>query len=420
MPHAAAPTPPDPGIPGARGLFSGEGERAVRAFLGERGWEADAVRPVQVVLRPGRTCLVRYRVAATGPRGRSGLTLCAEAGSASRDPVPAPDDFERRFGIGDPVGRAGGYLVWAYPYDPSLRELPDAAWGPAVRDRLGVPAVAVQPLRYRPRRRGVFRYRLLRRHGGDRIWETAYGKVIPRTKAKRLADLLPILERARSLRIAPAHPMLGRQTLVFEELAGRSLRDLLLRGGSLPSPARVAAVPHRLAAEIEGRAPITWERPAAPDVARGAAMLAATILPQAAPLAERVADAVGERAGDVTLRPVHGDLYEAQLFVGNRFEVGLIDLDDVALGDPAMDAANFCAHLLVLALSVPAAAGRLAAYRGLVRPAFAASLGIAERDLAWREALCVLQLSTGPFRVLDPAWPAEVERRLRLAVRLLG
>jgi hypothetical protein len=31
----------------------------------------------------------------------------------------------------------------------------------------------------------------------------------------------------------------------------------------------------------------------------------------------------------------------------------------------------------------------------------------------------MLLLSAGPFRVLDPAWPAEVGRRVALAVRLL-
>ncbi|HEX5949189.1 MAG TPA: hypothetical protein VFZ45_06460, partial [Actinomycetota bacterium] len=86
---------------------------------------------------------------------------------------------------------------------------------------------------------------------------------------------------------------------------------------------------------------------------------------------------------------------------------------------PAMDAANFCAHLLVLARAVPAAAGRLAAYRELVREAFLLRLGIPSTELAWREALAALLLASGPFRVLDPRWPAEVTRRIQLAVRLL-
>jgi hypothetical protein len=90
------------------------------------------------------------------------------------------------------------------------------------------------------------------------------------------------------------------------------------------------------------------------------------------------------------------------------------------LGDPAADAANFLAHLLALALSVPPARDRLLAYRALARTTFMERLGLGPRDLAWREALAMLQLATGPFRVLDPSWPVEVRRRVRLAVRLMA
>jgi aminoglycoside phosphotransferase (APT) family kinase protein len=126
-----------------------------------------------------------------------------------------------------------------------------------------------------------------------------------------------------------------------------------------------------------------------------------------------------EAEEEPVIRPVHGDLYEAQVFVARDFSLGLIDLDDLGPGDPAGDAANFCAHLIALALSVPAAAPRLLAYRELVRDAFLTRLGIAPAALAWREAVAMLLLATGPFRVLDPRWPREVGRRVRLAVRLL-
>ena len=411
--------PSDPGLSGARGLFTGEGERAVEAFLEERGWRAEATRPVQAMYRPGRSCLVRYRVDASGPAGRAGLTICVEERAHPRRPVRPPEDFGDRFGIADPVGEHGGRLVWAFPYDPTLRDLPDAAWGPAVRDRLGGDrpvAVAVQPLRYRPRRRGVFRYRTLR-PGSPRRWDTRFGKVLPSDKARRAAALAPALRRARgALRLGAATPA-GRQLVVSDELEGRSLRDLLVAGASLPSPARVAAVPGRLAASLWNVRETISRRPSPMELAEPAGRLVTTILPALEGEVARIMDAVGDGAVGETV--VHGDLYEAQLFVAPGWSLGLIDLDDVSVGDPAMDAANFCAHLLALALAVPAAAGRLAAYRRLVRPAFAAALGVSEADLAWREAVCMLQLATGPFRVLDPAWPAEVERRVDLAVRLL-
>ncbi|MGH2798785.1 MAG: phosphotransferase, partial [Thermoleophilaceae bacterium] len=45
---------------------------------------------------------------------------------------------------------------------------------------------------------------------------------------------------------------------------------------------------------------------------------------------------------------VHRDLYEEQILLGDR--VGLIDLDDVALGPPELDAGSLVAHLELLSL----------------------------------------------------------------------
>ena len=45
---------------------------------------------------------------------------------------------------------------------------------------------------------------------------------------------------------------------------------------------------------------------------------------------------------------VHRDLYEEQVLLGER--VGLIDLDDAALGPPELDVGNLLAHLDLLEL----------------------------------------------------------------------
>jgi Ser/Thr protein kinase RdoA (MazF antagonist) len=137
----------------------------------------------------------------------------------------------------------------------------------------------------------------------------------------------------------------------------------------------------------------------------------------------RAADAIIERAQrDDTVLPdrlVHGDLYEDQVFVDDDFSLGLIDVDDLGPGDPVLDAANFCAHLLALGVSVPSAWDRLVAYRTLVRDAFLARLDVTPAALAWREALALLLLASGPFRVLDPNWPEAIGRRLELVLALL-
>jgi len=155
-------------------------------------------------------------------------------------------------------------------------------------------------------------------------------------------------------------------------------------------------------------------------VAAATADLVSRLVPDAGQAAHRIVDVVatGAAAEDLPPRPVHGDLYEAQVFGAPDYSLGLIDLDDAGPGDPAMDAANFCAHLIALVLAVPRARKTLMAYRSLVRQAFLARLDVSPRELAWREALCMFALATGPFRVLDPNWPAEVQRRTDLALRL--
>ena len=417
--------PPDPGLPGARGLFGAAGPSAVGTFLRRRGWQAVESRPVQALYRPGRSCLVRYRVRATTPAGEARvLSISAETRSAAREPAAPPEDFTERYGLPDPVEGIGPYLVWAFPYDPSLKGLPEAAWSASVREMLGAAgerpaAVSVEPLRYRPRRRAVFRYVALH-HGSRRLRRSVlFGKTLRGPAAQRWGAHRPHRRRPR-LDLAVPTVSVGR-TLVVPSLEGRSLRELLLAGGSLPAPERVAGLLDDLPAELVG-APAAG----APDRGHPVRLAAETVrligrvAPQALPAAERVAEAVGAGAERSTVPPrlVHGDLYEAQVFVGRGYRLGLIDLDGVGVGDPAMDAANFCAHLLALALSAPAAAGRLLAYRSMVREAFLRRLEIAPADLAWREGLAMLLLSTGPFRVVHPDWPQQVGRRADVAVRL--
>jgi hypothetical protein len=415
--------PPDPGIPGARGLFREDGAEVLGRFLSTRSWSLVEARPVQVSYRPERSCLVRYRARATNPDGHPRvLTLTAETRHRQRPSSDPPTELEDRYGLPRPVERIGPYLVWAYPYDPSLEGLPDAAWGPSVRERLraaGRPlrAVAVQPLRYRPRRRAVFRYTGLHGGRGGAAPQALFGKVLPGAKVERWRKVLP--PRRRGLRVPVPLGSGDRGVLLFASLEGRSLRDLLLSGGSLPAPERLAALLDELP-RVLGSAPGERDRNAPLRTASATAELVQRLIPQASAAVARLQEAVAEGVAldNVPSRTVHGDLYEAQVFVGRDYSLGLIDLDDSGPGDPAMDAANFAAHLIALALAVPHAGNRIMAYRSLVRSAFVQRLGVSPRELAWREALCLFALSTGPFRVLRPAWPAEVRRRAEVALRL--
>ena len=416
-----------------------EGPAAIATFLGARGWSLADARPAQDVYRPGRVCTLRYQARARTPAGEPRvLMVCVETARRAVEPPPPPAGFAERYGLVNPVDRVGPYLVWVFPYDPSLVGLFEANQGQEVRSALTAagsrPAgVAVQPVRYRPRRRAVLRYTAL--HPGGR--EVLYGKTLPADKAGRMREVAPAhpagrrrpsLLRGRRARLRLTLPFADGPggTLLFTRADGTSLRDLLVNGGALPSPTRLARVFDDLGRALPAR--LLAPPPARHDVTRLAEhsrRLLHAVVPDARGDVDRVVDDVLGRAaaddnvfGAAPTRLVHGDLYEAQVFVADDFSLGLIDLDDVGPGDPAVDAANFTAHLVALAQSVPRAGDRLLAYRTLARSAFADRLGVSADALSWREALCTLLLATGPFRTLAPDWPADVHRRIMLAGRM--
>jgi hypothetical protein len=430
------PIPPDPGLPGARGLFLPAGIGVVASFLAARGWTMREARPVQALYRPGRSCVVRYQVHAETPGGEPRLlTLCAETRARTGQVPPPPPEFDARYVLPDPVAQDPPYLVYAFPYDPGLEGLPDAAWGPAVREALGKLGerpifVAAAPIRYRPRRRAVFRYLVLNRGRRGRTFDVVFGKTLGSSNIRRCLAVTGALPRQtrrvrlRRPRVRLALPMgeVGG-TLLFARLPGRSLRDLLIAGERLPAPERVAGLVADLAriGDTAAEWPEDAHRCPAGDLATLVGEFLVRVEPEIESDVRMVVDAIGEAADRdaVPSRIVHGDLYEAQVFVGDEFSLGLIDLDDFGPGDPILDAANFTAHLVALALSVPAAADRLLAYRALARETFVARLDIAPHAFAWREAMAMLLLATGPFRVLQPDWPAGVAERVALAGRLL-
>jgi aminoglycoside phosphotransferase (APT) family kinase protein len=152
--------------------------------------------------------------------------------------------------------------------------------------------------------------------------------------------------------------------------------------------------------------------------AERAAEVVARLLPALSATAWRLVESVpsGEAVDE---RIVHGDLYEGQVLVADD-SLGLVDLDDVGPGDPVLDAATFCAHLLALAASAGGAAGRVLRYRELLRAAFLQRLDVDPRALAWREAYAMLLLAPGPVRVLHREWARQMTTRIELAEQLLS
>ena len=402
--------PADRDLPGAADLLAGAGAERVARFLDGRGFEPHRVEPAQAHYRPGRWLAVCFRTAAVD--------------RSSGRPVCPTVTVECRAGESD--------ALWAFPDDPALTGLAAAADADLVRRRLRPrPAtVTVEPIRYRPRRRAVLRYRL---SDGDESWtpggRVLFGKVVTPMRGRRLLALADAL-RPDGLRLALPVGRLAPGAVILPLLPGVSLRHLLLAGGPLPPPERVVALSeelHRICLPIflmddlaADRGPI--RRRVDPTTALGAAQLVARLLPAEAGVAGRLAEAVigwAEESEPPDEWIVHGDLYENQVLVDGDALL-LLDLDDLGPGDPLLDAANFSAHLLLLVASGAPAAGVIGRYREELRAAFCCHLDADPVQLAWREAYCLLRLAGGPFRVLHPDWPRRMGDRLALAGEVLS
>jgi aminoglycoside phosphotransferase (APT) family kinase protein len=80
--------------------------------------------------------------------------------------------------------------------------------------------------------------------------------------------------------------------------------------------------------------------------------------PWLAPAARRCMAAIAEGPPASTAwrrRPVHRDFYHDQVLVDADGTLAVLDFDDAAMSEPAVDVANFTAHLTLLALQQPAA-----------------------------------------------------------------
>jgi aminoglycoside phosphotransferase (APT) family kinase protein len=133
--------------------------------------------------------------------------------------------------------------------------------------------------------------------------------------------------------------------LVLSEVLGRPLRDALLEGDTATC-SRVGAALATWHSAWYGVAPLRLQPHTNTRELELLRSRAATASP---PVAGAVSEAMPRLAGEWTCGTVvHRDLYEEQVLVGEH--VGLIDVDDAALGPPELDVGNLLAHVDLLEL----------------------------------------------------------------------
>ncbi len=315
--------------------------------------------------------------------------------------------------------------VWRYPNDPWLPMLarvcyPDVVG--ATLEELGVAtgaapgtALPLDVVSYRPGRRAVLRVQLAR--------AAVYLKVMQPHRSGE------IVERHQHLASAgvPVPAVLAHHEglVVLAELPGRPLARAVLEEGAAACRAEdLVALLDRLPASLYTaplRAPWT-------DSAAFYAGIVGSSVPALGSRLDALVGAIRAGLADVDrrigLRPhdvVHGDFYEAQVFVDGGRVVGLLDIDTVGPGRRADDLACLLAHLSVLADY--GATGRIApevhgrVERAITQWGAAFADRVDPQELSLRAAGVVLSLATGPHRQQEAAWEAATEAIVRVAER---
>jgi Ser/Thr protein kinase RdoA (MazF antagonist) len=404
--------------PGAGGLL--------RSAVGNAGgvlrtWELDHVDH-----RPGRSTKALYRTTvswpeidgAQAPAREELFGASAHVGEQEKDLLDAENSMVMT--DGDINVR-----VWRYPHDPWLPMLPKVCYPDVVGRTLvdmGVPLmpgtaehVPIEVISYRPGRRAVLRAQLPDRG--------LYLKVMqPRRSGE-------IVERHRHLLAAgvPVPRVIAHRDglVVLEELPGMPLsRAILDQGVDACRAEDLVAMLDRLPASLF---PLPM-RPPWTDSIEFYAGIVSSSLPPLGPRVDALVREIREGLAAVGRRQdlsahdvVHGDFYEAQVFVDGGEVVGVLDIDTVGPGRRADDLACLLAHLSVLADE--GSTRRIdPAVQQRVLAAIEAWQGVFTRrvdptELALRSAGVVLSLATGPHRQQEAAWQAATEAIVRIAER---
>lgn len=313
--------------------------------------------------------------------------------------------------------------VWRYPHDPWLPMLPQVCYPDVLHEtlaRLGVATgyaegtpVPVEVVSYRPGRRAVLKATLADRNVFLKVFQ-------PHTTSSVVNLHHSLLEAG-----VPVPAVLGSTDglVVLAELPGTVLAKAVIEEGERACHAEdLVAMLDRLPASLMDQ-PM---RPPWTDSSEFYAGVVASSLPSLKDrldvLVYRIELGLADVERRIGLEPtevVHGDFYEAQVFVDNSRVVGVLDIDGVGPGRRADDLACLCAHLSVL--GDYANQGRLTLdiherVAEAIRtwyPIFANRVD--PQELALRAAGVVLSLATGPHRQQEPDWERATEAMVRVA-----
>lgn len=412
----------DAHVPGLRLLFD---PSAFLATLQGRCPDLRATRaqPWYVRYKPGTSCLAAFTVeTARGPVEMYGKAYQQEDRPKLEKALAAINNekLARPPSLPTPVVfEEAATIVRFFPDDGEITAMADLAnpvelaelLGKVMPEHFDCAGCTARRLAYKPERRFVAQ--LIAGDGTPR----AVLKLCSPGAFARMSRNAKVIESGRVLRVGRR---LGRSerhsALAMEWIEGDLLADQLSRDNF--DLQRVRAVGEALAELHEH----PTEKLSRADSRQAEAEKLGAIANAVAHAHPRAADRVQSLAARVAEwllkqptveRAIHGDFYAEQILLQNGATVALLDLDEVRCGDPAVDLANFAAHLERHALTGRFNVHQVQPVMSALRKGYADAGGLAaDEELGMYTALCLLRLTPQPFRTRQLDWPRQIEALL--------
>jgi len=406
-------TPDDAALPHLEILLDAE-------RLGDLLGLATPLRITYVRYKPGWSCLARYETIESRPHtGYAKVFSQAPHDSAKRSPGweyhPDLHIGVARF----PFDRKIPALSLAFDRDRGEAAL-EAFIDESKRDRYRADWGQLDVLRYKPERRCVLAgsYRRPGEPAARRFFARFYASGEGEFSAQWYWDLhRACRELGGGVDVPrPLGKRAKHRLLILKDSGGESLENRLSAdsaGEAVSAAAQALAKFHRL--------PAPANTPLAETglAARRSVEAIEGLLGNGAGGAAALANRLSETPPATVQTLVHGDFYHDQVTLRPDGRVHLLDVDELAIGNPIADVANFCAHLDVLALNaeiLPERARVLqAAFLGSYEAEAAIKLGKESFPRLHAEAL--LTLAVKPFREFQSNWPDRMEQILDRAWR---
>jgi len=327
-----------------------------------------------------------------------------------------------------------GFLFLVFPADPCLASLPTAADGlsmsPVLDAVLGprhagrrVCAVDVEAVRYKPGRQCVLRYDVTWAGG---LTEILFGKVAEQARFERAREALGRLGAVGDELLFRLPTSLGTVPSLcielFAPMHGLALSDRSEADDFLDLCRRAGDALHEL---HDLPVALPSERDLATQLTRltDAALTLTWFLPARAERIETLRRALPaglETAAPARMRPIHGDFHMDNVLVSGT-RLGLVDLEDATMGDPADDVGWAWAQLTWLAIK---AGSRTSALQAGRRALLSAYLARTDTETAARVPLhaalaCFLFAARCLCHFRRPARHAQAEALLAVCEALL-